>query len=224
MVERRHSRNFNESEFSRFHRNFLGAVPRENRIKPAVDGWVYRIASLSATPRIRTNIFSKQLDWVELEEDGGREGRREWKEERVHCAQGKMVVALYREGIAAASYPSLPPRLVLFVSACRPPTPTGGYREREREREREGRGRRRIAGLSIFIMFARRKEKAIRQGQREEHRWDARDTKEFTVLYECVCVCVEGRGRDVGRRRSQGEGRREKRIFFTRTNVPIRLN
>lgn len=38
VVERRHSRNFNESEFSRFHRNFLGAVPRENRIKP--DGWM----------------------------------------------------------------------------------------------------------------------------------------------------------------------------------------
>ena len=74
VVERRHSRNFNESEFSRFHRNFLGAVPRENRIKPAVDGRVYRIASLSATPRIRTNIFSKQLDWVELEEEGGGRG------------------------------------------------------------------------------------------------------------------------------------------------------
>lgn len=125
---------------------------------------MYRIASLSATPRIRTNIFSKQLDWVELEEDGGREKReREWKEERVHCAQGKMV-ALYREGIAPTP-PSPCVSSYLFLLAALQRLRVDKKRERERGRRRR---RRRIAGLSIFIMFARKKEKAIRQGQRGE--------------------------------------------------------
>lgn len=74
-ASQRRSRNFTENEFLRFHRNFLDAVPRGNRIK-SVGG--NRIASLSTAPRIRTNIFPKQPDCVEPEDDG-REGNRERK-------------------------------------------------------------------------------------------------------------------------------------------------
>lgn len=71
-----YSRNFDESEFSRFHCNFLATAARENRIKRdgergggRVGVGRRRIASLSAVPRIRTNIFPKQLDCIESEKD-----------------------------------------------------------------------------------------------------------------------------------------------------------
>lgn len=45
-----YSRNFDESEFSRFHCNFLATAARENRINQAGGGEGGRIASLSAVP------------------------------------------------------------------------------------------------------------------------------------------------------------------------------
>lgn len=167
---------------------------------------MYRIASLSATPRIRTNIFSKQLDWVELEEDGGREKReREWKEERVHCAQGKMV-ALYREGIAPTP-PSPCVSSYLFLLAALQRLRVDKEREKERKEKEEEEDSRFV---NIHYVCAEKGEGDTPRtkrgivgmlGTREIRK------KEFTVLYECV-------------RREGGE----KRIFFTRTNVPIRLN
>lgn len=166
---------------------------------------MYRIASLSATPRIRTNIFSKQLDWVELEEDGGgeeEEREREWKEERVHCAQGKMV-ALYREGIAPTP-PSPCVSSYLFLLAALQRLRVDKEREKERKEKEDSRF------VNIHYVCAEKGEGDTPRtkrgivgmlGTREIRK------KEFTVLYECV-------------RREGGE----KRIFFTRTNVPIRLN
>lgn len=114
----------------------------------------------------------------------------------------RAMVALYREGMPD----SYPLRLILFVSACQydaaSSTKRGKNREIEEEREREKGGReqrgrekgrkrgkderkkkkkekrkgRRIAGLSIFIMFVPKKEKAVHPRQREKVR-NGRDAK-----------------------------------------------
>lgn len=103
-----YSRNFDESEFSRFHCNFLATAARENRIKrDGVGGQKRegggvgrRIASLSAVPRIRTNIFPKQLDCIELEKDRQIERIRvqedaERREERRGRREGRYTVGTH---------------------------------------------------------------------------------------------------------------------------------
>lgn len=91
-----------------------------------------RIASLSAVPRIRTNIFPKQLDCIESEKDrqierirvrkdGKEEGGGE--EERYNGGDALCLGQWYpsgagtREGMEDTGY--LSPRLILFVSASR---------------------------------------------------------------------------------------------------------
>lgn len=123
-----------KANFSRFHCNFLATAARENRIKrdEGGEGGVgRRIASLSAVPRIRTNIFPKQLDCIESEKDRQIErirvqedGEGERKGRGKGTRWGRIVPramvpsgAGTREGMENTSYPSL--RLILFVSASR---------------------------------------------------------------------------------------------------------
>lgn len=142
-----YSRNFDESEFSRFHCNFLATAARENRIKRARGG--RRIASLSAIPRIRTNIFPKQLDCIESEKDRQIERIRVREDgkagERSEARRGRIVPrAMVPSGAGTAKgwrVPTTPLpaplRLVLFVSASRIRTTHPPALKGERERERD---------------------------------------------------------------------------------------
>ncbi|KAK1137020.1 hypothetical protein K0M31_001548 [Melipona bicolor] len=169
----------------------LGA---SRRFSPKLKMGGYRIASLSATPRIRTNIFSKQLDCVESEEDGERVKRtagggrlrseRQARNDRKRKAgkkredrkgtlcPGQWWLCIAKGCQIAALPPCVSSYLFLLAGTTRPRALREDRREkkqkREREREEEEKEEeeeeeeeeeRRIAGLSIFIMFAPKKER-----------------------------------------------------------------
>lgn len=94
--------------------------------------------------------------------------------------------------------------------------------DKERERERKGRGKEEEEDSRFVNIHYVRAEKGEGEGYTKDKERDIGGMREIRKnLQFCTveCVKVEQRERNVVE-----EGRREKRIFFTRTNVPIRLN
>lgn len=105
------------------------AVEKGGRLGRRIGGG-RRIASLSAVPRIRTNIFPKQLDCIESEKDRQIERIRVRVDETGdgEVRRGRIVPrAMVPSGAGTAKgwrVPATPPRpsslrLILFVSASR---------------------------------------------------------------------------------------------------------
>lgn len=191
-----YSRNFDESEFSRFHCNFLATAARENRIKrdevgkKGGEGEVgRRIASLSAVPRIRTNIFPKQLDCIESEKDrqiqrirvqaDGEEERKGEREERytvgTHCAQGNGT----RDGMENTSCPPPYVSSYLFLLPVYDAPSSAERKERIREEGKGRRGREENRGrrgkmVCQYSLCLRRKRKGEGRGREGKRKMEAK--------------------------------------------------
>lgn len=94
--------------------------------------------------------------------------------------------------------------------------------DKERERERKGRGKEEEEDSRFVNIHYVRAEKGEGEGYTKDKERDIGGMREIRKnLQFCTVEC--GEGRTERERRSRGR-RGEKRIFFTRTNVPIRLN
>lgn len=169
----------------------ISSPPPHVKIASSETGVGRRIASLSAVPRIRTNIFPKQLDCIESEKDrqierirvrkDGKE-RRGGEERRGEVQRGRIVPRAMVPSAGTAKgwrIPATPPYVssYLFLLPVYDAPSSAERRERiEREEERGGGGGGREGGggggLSIFIMFAPKKERRREKAKNgSETRW-----------------------------------------------------
>lgn len=144
-----------------------------------------RIASLSAVPRIPTNIFPKQLDCVESEKDRqierirvrqAGEAERKRRGERVHDGDALCLGQWYRVELVPAKgwrIPATPPHIssYLFLLPVYDAPSSAERRERIGERRKEeeeeggGKGEEMVCQYSLCLRRKRRDEGGKKEGK-----------------------------------------------------------